>query len=275
MSIITITRGAYSKGEEMAKMVAEKLGYRCISREILLKASNEFNIPTRKQILPFEKGPSELEFANSQKEKYFAYIQLVLLRDYHKDDVVHHGVAGQFFVRGIEHGLKVLVIEDIEDRMRTVMGQKGLSRKDALILLKGMDQPIIDWGPQIFGIHPRDLKLYNIVIDIKKIPVDFAVDMICRTVGLTQFQTTLESQKSVDDLLLAAEVKWALVDLNPHAEVFVHDGSVTVKTVLETVSSKSQGERDKLVSQIEKIVKRIPGVKEVSVDATLYPIGEM
>ena len=274
MSIITITRGAYSKGEEMAKMVAEKLGYRCISREILLKASDEFNIPAIEQILPFEKGPSELELTSSQKEKYFAYVQLVLLRDYHQDDVVHHGVAGQFFVRGIEHGLKVLVMEDVEDRMRTVMEQKGLSRKDALILLKGMDQPIIEWGLQIFGIHPLDLKLYDLVIHIKKIPVDFATDTICRTVGLKSFQTTLESQKTVEDLLLAAEVKWALVDLNPHAEASVHDGSVTVKTVLETVSSKSQEERDKLVGQIERIVKGIPGVKEVNIDATLYPIRE-
>jgi len=123
-------------------------------------------------------------------------------------------------------------------------------------------------GHRLYGIHSWDLKLYDLVIHTKKIPVDFAADTICRTVGVKSFHTTLESQKAVDDLLLAAEAKWALVDLNPHAEVSGHDGSVTVKTILETVSSKSQEESDKLVGQIEKIVKRIPGIKEVNIDAT-------
>ena len=116
----------------MAKKVAEKLGYRCISRETLLRASDEFNIPAIKRILSFEKGTSELELTSSQKEKYFAYVQLVLLRDYYKNDVVHHGVTGHFFVRGIEHGLKVLVVKNIEDRMRSVMEREGLSSKDGL-----------------------------------------------------------------------------------------------------------------------------------------------
>ncbi|MBL7203300.1 MAG: cytidylate kinase-like family protein [Desulfobacteraceae bacterium] len=274
MSIITITRGSYSRGEEVAKKVADRLGYRCISRETLLKASNEFSIPKIKRFLSFEKGPSEFELTTSQKEKFLAYVQLILLRDFQKDDVVHHGVGGHFIVRGIEHGLKVLVIENIEDTAGVVMEREGLSRKDALILLKRSDEPIIEWGRHIWGIHPWDSKLYDLIIHTKKISVDFAVDTICRTVELESFHTTPESQKAVNDRLLSAEAKWALIDLNPYAEVFSDDGSVTVMTVLETASSKSQEERDKLVDQIGKIVKKLPGVKEVTIDATLYPIGE-
>ena len=42
MAIITISRGSYQKGKEVAEKVARKLGYECISREILLEASDEF-----------------------------------------------------------------------------------------------------------------------------------------------------------------------------------------------------------------------------------------
>lgn len=35
MAIITISRGSYSKGKEVAEKVAEKLGYECISRDVL------------------------------------------------------------------------------------------------------------------------------------------------------------------------------------------------------------------------------------------------
>jgi len=274
MSVITITRGSYSRGEEVAQEVAHRLGFRCISRETLLMASEEFNIPEIDHFLSFEEGPSRLDLTSSQKERCLAYVQLVLLRDFQKDDVVHHGVAGHFFVKGIEHGLKALIMEDIEDRMRICMEREGLSRKNALFSLKRSDEPIIEWGRHLYGVHPWDSKLYDLVIHAKQIPVDFAVDMICRTVELESFQTTSRSQQTLDNLLLAAEAKWALIDLNPHAEVSSFDGMVTVKTVLGTASSKSQEERDKLVDQVGKIIGKLPGVKEVNIDVALYPIGE-
>ena len=48
MSIITISRGSYSRGVEIAEKIAKRLGYECISREVLLEASKEFNIPEEK-----------------------------------------------------------------------------------------------------------------------------------------------------------------------------------------------------------------------------------
>jgi hypothetical protein len=45
MSIVTISRGSYSRGKEVAEKVAQKLGYECISRDILLETSEQFNIP--------------------------------------------------------------------------------------------------------------------------------------------------------------------------------------------------------------------------------------
>ena len=50
MPIITISRGSYSKGKEIAEKLAAKLNYECISRDILLEASEEFNIPEVKLI---------------------------------------------------------------------------------------------------------------------------------------------------------------------------------------------------------------------------------
>ncbi len=43
MSIITISRGSHSMGVRVAELVADRLGYECIAREILLEASEQFN----------------------------------------------------------------------------------------------------------------------------------------------------------------------------------------------------------------------------------------
>ena len=41
MSIITVSRGSYSRGKEVAEKLAQVLGYECLSRDILLEASGE------------------------------------------------------------------------------------------------------------------------------------------------------------------------------------------------------------------------------------------
>jgi len=58
MGVITISRGSYSKGKEIAEKLAIKLGYDCISREILLKASDDFNVPEAKLIRALHDAPS-------------------------------------------------------------------------------------------------------------------------------------------------------------------------------------------------------------------------
>ena len=70
MSIITISRGSYSGGEEIAEKVAKKMGYDYISREILLDASEMFNIPEIKLARAINDAPSILDRFNNGKEMY-------------------------------------------------------------------------------------------------------------------------------------------------------------------------------------------------------------
>jgi hypothetical protein len=48
MAIITISRGTFSGGQSLAECVGEKLGYRCISRQVLVRAALEYNVPLDK-----------------------------------------------------------------------------------------------------------------------------------------------------------------------------------------------------------------------------------
>ena len=44
MAIITISRGTFSGGLQVAECVAEKLGYRCVSREVLVNAAKQYGV---------------------------------------------------------------------------------------------------------------------------------------------------------------------------------------------------------------------------------------
>ncbi|MGD8492948.1 MAG: cytidylate kinase-like family protein, partial [Desulfobacterales bacterium] len=118
MAVITISRGSYSRGKEIAEKVAAKLGYHCISRDLLLEVSKEYNIPELKLVHAVHDAPGILKRLNRQNEKYIAFIKAALLEHLKADNIVYHGLAGHFFVKNVPHALKVRVLSDMEDRIR-------------------------------------------------------------------------------------------------------------------------------------------------------------
>jgi len=260
MAIITISRGSYSRGKEIAEKVAEKLGYECIGRDTIIAASEQFNIPEIKLIRAIHDAPSILDRFRYGKEKYIAYIEAALLRHVKKDNVVYHGLAGHFFLEGISHVLKVRIISDMEDRIALEMEREKVSREEAQRILKSDDEQRYKWSKHLHGIDTTDSSLYDMVLHIKTLTPDDAVDMICHTVGLTHFQTTAQSQKALEDRLLASEVKAALIDIQPDINVSARDGMVLVKTKAH-ISQEAH-----LAHIIREAGRHVPGVKEISVD---------
>lgn len=259
MAIITISRGSYSKGKEIAEKTAKRLGYECIGRDVLIETSKEFNIPEIKLVRALHDAPSILDRFVYGKEKYITYIQAEILRHLKKDNTVYHGLAGQFFLKGVSHVVKVRVIADMEDRVRNEIEREGMSREKALKILKKDDEERRNWSKSLYGIDTWDPSLYDLVIYIKKITVNDAVDIICNAAGLKHFETTPESQKAMEDLALAAEVKSALIAFKPDIDVKSSNGTVYV----ETKAHESQQEA--LIQDMERIANAIPGVKELRV----------
>jgi cytidylate kinase len=189
MSIITIDRGSYSRGKEVAEKLALKLGYECISRDILLEASDEFNIPEIKLIRALHDPASVLERFTHGKDRYISYLYAALLQHVRKDNIVYHGLAGQFFLRDIPHVLKVRVIADMKDRVKEEMRRENISAEEALYILKKDDEECRKWALQLYATDTWDSKLYDIVLHIGRLTVDNAVDILFATVQKPNFQT--------------------------------------------------------------------------------------
>ncbi|MBW1703711.1 MAG: cytidylate kinase-like family protein [Deltaproteobacteria bacterium] len=171
MAIITIFRGSYSKGKEVAEKVAGRLGYECISREVLLDASEHFQIPEVKLIRAIHDAPSILDRFKHGKEIFLAYIRSALTCRVAKDKVIYHGLAGHLLLTGVPHLLKVRIIADMTDRIEAEMQREGISRNEALTLLKTDDQERRKWTKTIYGVDPWDSSLYDIVVHIHKLTV--------------------------------------------------------------------------------------------------------
>lgn len=285
MAIVTISRGSYSRGREVAEKVAQRLGFECISREVLIEASEGFNVPEIQLLRAMRDAPSILDRFTFGKDRYIAYIQAALLEHFQKDNVVYHGLAGHYFVRGISHVLKVRIIAEKEDRVKVVMERermleqaapatKGISGQDpagpemhggisedkALRVLEGIDEARRKWGLHLYGIDPNDPSLYDLVIHVKKLSTDDTADIICRAAGLDRFQASAESQQAMDDLALAARIKANLSENYPRVNVAAKRGAVYI--ALEGGSSSEK-------EAIQEAVGQIPGVAKV--DINVYP----
>jgi cytidylate kinase len=264
MSIITISRGSYSRGKEVAERVAAALGYECISREILIEASEQFNIPEIKLVRAIHDAPSILERFTYGKERYVAYLKAALLKHIQKDNVVYHGLAGHFFLQNIPHVLKVRIIADLDDRVAEEMKRENLSEAEARHIIKKDDDERRRWSLQVFGVDTWDPMLYDMVIHIKSIRVADAVEMIRCAVTLPHFQTTLPSQKILDDQTLAARIQAALVEEFPTTKVSTRDGEIFVDIRANIT------EEQEVIAKVKRIAGNVAGI-EVKLQCFVHP----
>ena len=211
MATITISRGSYYRGREVAEKLSALLGYECISREILLEASKEFNIPEIKLVRAIQDAPTIFERFIHDKEKYLAYIRAALLRHVQKDNVVYHGLFWNFFLQNIPHVLKVRIVGDLEARVADEVEREGISADKAREIILRDDQERRKWALHLYGADTWDATFYDMVIHLKSITVDNAVSLILDALEFPGFQTTPESQQVIDNLVEATRMELSSV----------------------------------------------------------------
>ncbi len=265
MAIITISRGSFSKGKEVAEKVAQRLGYHTLSREVILEASKDFQIPQNRLDHAIHDAPSIFERFTYEKQKYIAFVAAEILGHFKGDNIVYHGLAGHFFAPNISHLLKVRIIADFEDRVQALMEKDNLTREQAVDFLEKDDSDRKAWSYQLYGVDTTNSSLYDLVVHINKLTIDNAVDLICEAAGQPQFKATTQSQQAVEDLALAAKVRAALIDEYPTCAAVSESGAVNI-------SVRASVRMDTRLSDIIKgKASKVPGVSSVSV--RLRPTG--
>jgi len=265
VSIITISRGSYSRGKEVAEKLAEKLGYECLSREILLEASQQFNIPEIKLVRAIHDAPAVLDRFTYGKERYVSYVRAALLRHVQHDNMVYHGLAGHFFLQGIPHVFKVRIIADLEDRVAEEMRRENISADEARFILKKDDDERRKWSLHLYGVDTWDPSLYDLVLHLKNLTVDDAVAIIALAVKLPCCRTTPRSQELLDDLVLAARIQADLMENFPSALVTAQGDEVAI-SIRGSLFTENEGAE----KEVRLIANRVAGM-EVKVKVAWRP----
>lgn len=203
--------------------------YECISREVLLEASEQFNVPEIKLARAIHDGPTTYDRFTHGKECYIAFIKSALLNRLKKGNIVYHGLAGHFFVQNVPHILKVRLLADMEARVAEEMKREDVTEAIARKRLAKDDKERYNWSSYLYKIDTRDSELYDLVINLKHVSTEDCVTIIRNTIKIAYFKETREAEAQLEDLALSATIKAALVNHYYSAEVTSQAGHVVVK----------------------------------------------
>jgi hypothetical protein len=245
----------------LGECLAEKLGYRCIDRDVIVERAAAYGV--RQEVLrdAMLKPPSFWDRFRHRKYLYLTLMQAALTQEVQAGRTVYHGNAGHLLLRGVSHVLRIRVIAPMHFRVTQVRDRLSMTEADALAYIQRMDQDRQKWTHYLYGVDWGDPSLYDLVVNVEALDMLHACRIVAEAASLPCFAETPESQVAMDDLALASRVRASLA-MAPatstiETDVSAHRGAVRVRS-LQPVRA--------LPAEIEAIALTVPGVIDVRID---------
>jgi len=259
MAIITISRGSASGGLMLAQGLADKMGYKLLSREDILQSASKYGVSAEKLQEALLKPPGFWERFQHERRRYLSFVQAALCEQAKNDGIIYHGNAGHILLRGITHVLCVRIIAPLPFRIHMLMERENFDREEAVRYIEKMDSQRKDWTLFLYGVDWLDPSLYDLTINLATLDVEGAVDIVAATAERGVFQATPESRKAMEDLYLASCVRSALAADHRTASVAVEvtaDGGV--------VCLKGRIRPSSAIDAVLEIAGKVEGVRELN-----------
>ena len=268
MAIVAISRGTFSGGEALARRVAERLGYACLSRETnLVEAAQTYGVPAADLAVAMEKRPAFWQRMVGERTAHLAFVRAALCARAQADNLVYHGLAGHLLLPGIAHVLRVRVIAAPDYRVKAARHQQELGPVEALAFIEKVDRERRQWVRFLFGVEWDDPHLYDIVVNLSRMSAGTACETVARLAEQDEFRATAASRQAMDNLALASRVQARLAidsrTRDVELEVVAEGGIVTIS---------GQTQSPAVDKAIETVACAVDGVMEVRSKVVVVPI---
>ena len=200
-TIITISRQMGSGGTYIGYLVAKKLGFRYLDREILQQAAEETgleapmlekfdgrSVPLLEKIInAFCFGTPEMPGVPSFKKPIydkdlFVLQSRIIRRIADQCGAVIVGRGGFYILKDRPDTLHVFIHAPFDDRIKRIMQEKNVGEKEAQALIQESDRTRTKFIRDILGIDWTDARNFHLSLDSSRVGLNFAVDMITNLV---------------------------------------------------------------------------------------------
>jgi cytidylate kinase len=264
MYFITVSEMLGTKGQEIAAKVAEKLNYTYFGEGELLKAAGEMGFLSEVQKVG-EKSPPLLEkFFTEKPRVYLDRLQAVIYEVAKKGDAVFFGRGSQLLLHSFDCAFHALITGSLEKRIERIAKEMRVGKEMAEKIVHQSDRDKRGFFRFAFGEDWLNPQIYDLLLNTDKLSVDSAVKMIIDAAKSEEIKACgIDSVKSLGKLSLQRKVEAAFLEAgveNPY--LFFDVEEIDSVRLYGLVTSPEEKET------IEKIVKRIQGVKNISNELT-------
>ncbi len=269
MPIITISRGTFSGGKDLAECLAEKLGYRCVSREVIVEAAERYGVSESELFAALSQAPSLLDRLKRDRERYLAFIKAALCQRAKAGDLVYHGHAGHHLLAGIRHVIRVRVVADISFRVQAAMKRLGMTSHQAETYIRKVDRERVRWTQFLYGVAWEDPGNYDVVLNLEHLGIEGACATVVGLAKLDVFQPTEESLAAMENLALSSLVLAALA-----MDERTRDASFRVQATAGVVTVEGIVRVPGMAEAVPGVADAVEGVKQVVSNVVLagYPV---
>lgn len=261
MSIITISRGLFSSGQVLAERVAQILGYRSMSRELLPEAATRYEIPEAKLTELMETSPEVTPIKPELLRLYRVVMQAAMCEVMQGGKIVYHGHGGQELLPGIQHVLKVRLLAPLAYRVARVREQRQMDQASAYLYLARVDDTRARRVHEFFGVDWQDPRRYDLLLNLGRMSLEEAAQKVAEWAKRPEFQPSPASEQALQDLTVKARVEAALA-VNEETRSVILNILANQGTVYAWGALPGFG----LEREILRVIEGVEGVRDIVPD---------
>jgi len=232
--MVTISRQAGAGGDEIARLLAEDLGWRLLDNEVLERLLVQSGFPQVEVEAYNEKRPGLWHRFSAEKDRYLHFLKLVSYEFARQGSCIIVGRGGQVLFGNIPGILRVRVIAPLQDRVMNVCKKFGDDEHRARQAIQHSDNERSGFYRFLFHTNWDSLELYDLIINTHLISVNTATDLIMRTLAAKETaERKKETSRKLEDLYLSQKAIVAILfeqKLPIHfLEIAVDNGVITLK----------------------------------------------
>ncbi|MGI5059185.1 AAA family ATPase [Treponema pectinovorum] len=272
MAIVTFSRQLASFGDEVSRIVAEKLGYDYVSRDDLERKIVELGFPFEKLHKYDEKTPGFFASLTKDRDEYLDYLQTAILETASKNNCVIVGRGSSVILSDLENHLSFRIIASENDRIRRAMDFLQADEKQAKKRLAAADKQKLGFYKSFFDVQIDDPSLHHAILNTTLLDFHSAADMICAAVNsVITAKKEASAKVRIEELLICQRIVNMLIleyGLNINfLRATARGGKVTLHGVAD---SSAIVERALMITQAELPEYKVESAVNVVQDFKAY-----
>jgi cytidylate kinase len=269
MHFITFSRKMGTNGTEIARQVANKLGYQFYDTEAIENAARDMGFLESVQEID-KKTPSLFQRLFSHKPAIeLDRLTSLIYELAKKGDAVFLGRGSQILLKSFNCALHIRVTASVEKRVQNLI-ERGFQREGAMKAIERSDHERASFIKFAFGVDWESPHLYDLVLNTDKLSVDLAVSTVLDLARSEEIKAcSLDAMKSIEMMGLARRAEAALIEAGltygPTSSISVsvaEPGKIRLSGLAESHATKARA---------ENLLKELKGVGSIENQIRVTP----